>query len=259
LAGAGYLWNSGKKIPRVGMRGKLQNAICGTKFDELPSAHDGDMRGELGDNRQAVRDKNVGELEFALEFLKKKEDLRADGNVQGGNRFVCDNEFGTQDKRAGDADTLALAAGKFVRIAVEGGFGETDAFQHFRSAPCALYGREFGFVDGQRFGDNFANAHPRIQRSERVLKNHLHLPALSAEVPAGKFQEVAAFEKNGTAVGLDEAKDHARESGFAAAAFTDNGEGFARGYVEADVIDSDEAIGIILVGECAAATDIAFA
>ena len=194
-----------------------------------------------------------------MKFLKKKEDLRTNGDIQSGDRFVCDDKLGAQDERAGDTDALSLAAGKFMWIALEGCFGKTDAFQHFRRAPCPFGGREFRFVDCQRFGDNFANAHAGIQGSEGILKNHLHLAALGAEFVAGEFKEVAAFKENGPAIGFDETNDHARESGFAATAFADDGEGFAGGDIEAHVVDGDKAVGFVLVGECAAAAGVAFA
>ena len=35
-------------------------------------------------------------------------------------------------------------------------------------------------MNSERLGNDFANAHPWIERGERVLKHHLHLAALRA-------------------------------------------------------------------------------
>ena len=76
-----------------------------------------------------MRDEEIGKAEVALELFEQVYDLRADADVERGDRFVTDNEFGTQDQGAGDADALALASGKFMRIAAEGGFVESDGAQ----------------------------------------------------------------------------------------------------------------------------------
>jgi len=36
-------------------------------------------------------------------------------------------------------------------------------------------GGQSRLVNGQRLSNDFAHAHPRIERGKRILKNHLHL------------------------------------------------------------------------------------
>ena len=45
-------------------------------------------------------DEDVGEREFALEVLQQEKNLRADGNVEGGDGFVGDNELWLENQRA---------------------------------------------------------------------------------------------------------------------------------------------------------------
>ena len=45
------------------------------------------------------------------------QNLRAHGDVQRGDRLIRDEQLRPEDQRARDSDALALAAGKFVRIA----------------------------------------------------------------------------------------------------------------------------------------------
>src|SRR3546814_16553905 len=56
--------------------------------------------------------------QLALQLVQQGDDLRLDGDVEGGHRLVADDELRVEDQRAGDADALALAAGELVRIAV---------------------------------------------------------------------------------------------------------------------------------------------
>ena len=52
-----------------------------------------------------------------LELFKHIDDLGLDGHVQRGDGLVADNEVRVDRQGAGDADALALAAGKFVGVA----------------------------------------------------------------------------------------------------------------------------------------------
>src|SRR5437588_3015883 len=187
----------------------------------------------MGDDGKAVRNKNVCEREFALEFLKKQKHLRADGNVERGNGFVGHNEPGLKNQGAGDADALALASGKFVGIAAERVTVEAHALENGGGTREALSCGKRAFVDGQRLGNDLAHAHARVQRGKRILKNHLHAATLGAKFPAAKSREVTVLELNRAAIRLDEAQEHPRKRGLAAAAFADDGEGFAARDIEA--------------------------
>ncbi len=57
--------------------------------------------------------------------------------------------------------------------------------------------RDNGKMNGERLGNDFADAHPRIRRGERILENHLHLAALGA-------QFFSAEREKFTAVRLDQ-------------------------------------------------------
>jgi len=93
-----------------------------------------------------VGNENVSQREFALEFLQQEENLRADGNIEGGYRFIGDDELWLENKSSGDADALALAAGEFVRIPPHGVFIQVDAAKNCRRARKALGPGEAGFM-----------------------------------------------------------------------------------------------------------------
>ncbi len=106
------------------MRWRAENLRGGARFDDASGLHDGDARGKLRDDGQAVRNQQVRECEIALQILQQFQNLRANGNVERGNRLIRDDQARTEHQRARNADTLALAAGKFVRIASEYVFSE---------------------------------------------------------------------------------------------------------------------------------------
>jgi hypothetical protein len=54
-----------------------------------------------------------------LQIVQKVDHLRLDRDVECGDRLVADDQARVERERAGDADALALAAGEFVREAVE--------------------------------------------------------------------------------------------------------------------------------------------
>ena len=58
-------------------------------------------------------------LQALLDVLEQRQDLRLYRDVQRRHGFVCDQDLRLDGQRARNADALALAAGKFVRIAVE--------------------------------------------------------------------------------------------------------------------------------------------
>ena len=68
------------------------------------------------DHREIVRDEQVRDVPLFLQVVQQIQNLRLNRHVEGGDRFVADNEIGRQRDRAGDADALPLTAGKFMRI-----------------------------------------------------------------------------------------------------------------------------------------------
>lgn len=77
----------------VGVLGRGEDAGGRACLDEAARLHDGDAGGELRDHGDTVRNQEQREGEFALELLEQLEDLRADGDVEGGDGFVGDDKF----------------------------------------------------------------------------------------------------------------------------------------------------------------------
>lgn len=88
-----------------------------------------------GDQRQVVRNEDHGKAELGLKIVEQLDDLLLDGNVQSGRGLVADDQLGVAGKGHSDQDTLTLAAGKLVRIALERALGiEADELQELLGA-----------------------------------------------------------------------------------------------------------------------------
>lgn len=69
----------------------MQHLFGEAGLDELAGAHHGYACGDLRHDREAVRNEDVSERKLLLQFLEQEQNLRADGDVQGGNRLVGDD------------------------------------------------------------------------------------------------------------------------------------------------------------------------
>jgi hypothetical protein len=101
----------------------VEDEIGWAIFDELTGTHYGDVGSELRNYWKTMGDQEISEVKFLLEFLEQQKDLSADGDIQSGDGFIGNDERGAKNQGAGDADALALATGKLVRVAVQGVVG----------------------------------------------------------------------------------------------------------------------------------------
>lgn len=83
-------------------------------FDQLTMVDDSQAGTHLLDHTQIMRDEHQRQAVAFNEPLKQLEDLGAHGDVEGGDRFVGEEDVRVADDRAGNRDALALAAGELV-------------------------------------------------------------------------------------------------------------------------------------------------
>jgi hypothetical protein len=84
---------------------------------------------------------------------------------------------------AGDADALALTAGKFVRVAVECLRAQANLERQLLD-PLGERAAAGHTVIDQRLADNVADLEARVERRIRVLKDDLQLAAVRAYLAA---------------------------------------------------------------------------
>src|SRR3546814_1031506 len=95
--------------------------------------------------------------------------------VQCRGGFVADKETGARGQRAGDADALALAAGKLMGKTAQRLMAQADIIEQIAHYGAGLLFVFRQFVKADGLGHDIQNAHARIERRERVLEHHLDL------------------------------------------------------------------------------------
>src|SRR6185295_7924515 len=129
---------------------------------DVPEIHHGNPIGDVTHHRQVVRDEEVRQLELFLQILHQIDNLRLNGNVEGADRLVRDDDLRVRRQRSGNSDTLALPAGKLMRVS-GGLFGrQTDLLQKPRHT-LPPPGRGILCVNLQRLFNNLAHRHSRVQ------------------------------------------------------------------------------------------------
>jgi len=174
----------------------MEDLVSRCQLDHRAEVHDADAVGDVLDDGQVVRDEHVGQILLFLQIEQQVDDLRLNGHVQRGDSLVADDELRLRGERAGDADTLPLAAGELVR----------EAVQEVRCKAAVVHDLQDHllhtgvlFLDHvvrlHAFADNLADAHARVQRGIRILENQLHVAAQAAHLvilESGKVDAVVA-------------------------------------------------------------------
>ncbi len=98
----------------------------------------------------------------------------------------------------------------------------------------------------KRFGENGSDAETRIEGVVGVLKNHLNLFSVGAEVGTSEGTDGLTLVGNGTGGGIDEADDGATEGRLARTAFADEAEGGTLFDGEGNIVESFDHAGLTL-------------
>ena len=151
---------------------------------------------------------------------------RAHRDIECRNRLFANNEFGPQGECAGDADALALAAGEFVRMPRGMRRGEADDVEKFVHALAACVVAHVA-GDLQRFRDDVAHGHARIERSDRILEDELAIAPRGAQAGTIEGQQIDAVEPHAARGRFDQPHHEPARRGLAATGFADEAEGFA--------------------------------
>src|SRR5262249_35568510 len=145
------------------------------------------------------------------------------------------DELRLQRERPGDADALALAAGELVRVTVVVLRVEADQLQQPLDLTL-LPVRRLDVLYLQRRPDDRADRVARVQRGVRVLEDHLHPAPQRAHPPDAEVRDVAPFQQDLAAGGLQQAGHQAARRGLAAAGLADQAERLARADGQVDAV-----------------------
>ncbi len=145
---------------------------------------------------------------------------------------------------AGNRDALALTAGKFVRKFRRISGMEADEFEQLVDADpdgaLAKAGSALARAKrADRLGYDVADPPTRIERSERVLEDHLHAPA--HRPPRGSIVgpgQIDAVDQHLPLTRLQQPDHHARQGRFPGAGFAHEAERFAPLDRKVEAVDS---------------------
>ena len=118
---------------------------------------------------------NDRHAEFPAQALHDVEDLRLDGHIEGGGRFVGDQNLGIARQRDGDHHALPHAPRELVRKVAQasGRFGDAHEIEQLRG-PFAGSGLVHAEMDAQGLRQLVAHGEHGIQRRHRILEDEPH-------------------------------------------------------------------------------------
>ena len=176
------------------MLGVQKNVLNRTVLNDFTAIHDRNRIGDVPGQTEVVGDDKRGQPDVLLQSQEKRQDLAAHRSVEGGHRFVGNEHIGLECQRAGNNNALALPAGKLLRDGLEEVLpgGQLRSFQAFAHPRPFVTGE---LLHAQAFGDGLIDRARRVQRSRRVLQNHLHVAPESAQTALGARQGFALEQK----------------------------------------------------------------
>lgn len=247
-----FLWigdrDRGQKSLCVGMKRVLVKLLGLGYFHDLAEIHHGDAIRDVLDHGKPVRDEEIGQPELLLKILKQIDDLRLNRNVERRNRFIANDQLWVECECSCDADTLPLAAGEFVGIAVHIFRVKPDLAKKICDSFTLL-----GFISDavylERFRDDRPYAQPRVEAGIWVLKDDLHLPAESLHLAVRKANDVLSLKQNLTRRRFMKPQKAPPDGRLSAARLTDQPERLARKYVKRYAIDRADNIIAVLNGK----------
>src|SRR3984893_14231027 len=142
--------------------------IHGGYLDDFAQIHDRNPVAHVPDNREVMRNENVGQPELLLKVGQQVENLRLDRNVEGGDGLVGDDQLRSKGQGAGDADALPLATREFGgKPVVVFGVEADQAHQLLHLALALLAATDA--VNREWVPDDRCDSPARVQRADRVL------------------------------------------------------------------------------------------
>ena len=206
--------------------------------------HHRDTMADALHHSQVVRDEEIGEAVLVLQIHQQVYDLRLNGHVERGDRFVGDDQFGRRRHGARNGNALALAAGKLMRQVVGLISAKPDPLEQRIGSP-PLFRSLCNPVRGKRLRYDLPGSLLRIERRIGILKDHLHMPSQRPQSPFGHIGNVPAQQLDPPPGWLMQPKDCLSYGRFSAAAFSDQAECLAGADGERHAIDGTHRCGAV--------------
>jgi hypothetical protein len=160
---------------RVRVLGVLENARCRPIFDDGAVVHDRDPVTDLADHFEVVRNQDHRELVSMSQLGDQIEDLCLYRHVEGGDRFIEDQQTRPGRESPGDGDTLSFATRKLRWASIRNRRRQSDLIEKLGDAFSA-FGRIADGVCDERLGDDGADSKARIEGETGILEHGLEAP-----------------------------------------------------------------------------------
>ena len=220
-----------------------QNFLRWPLLDDFAAIHDKDARGKTRHDAEVVGDEDHGHAEAFFQRGKQLHDLRLDGDIERGGRFVGNKDVGLTGQRHGDHDALLHAAAQLMRVIVHA-LGRIDDADRIEPAHhLGIDIGDIGTVQTHGLGNLAAHGVNRIERRARILENVGDLAAAQfAQLRRVHGEDILSVEKNFAAFDVgrrnrQQSREGERGDTFAAAAFADDGQRLARPEFEGRAFD----------------------
>ena len=145
--------------------------ICLSSLDHCSEVHNNYTVRNIFYDTKVMRDKQVSQSSFFLQFFQHIDNLCLDRHIKSWNRLITDDEFRINRKSTCDTDTLSLSTWEFVWETWHMIFIKTNCSKQLLYF-CILCWHSMLF---QTFSNDILNSHTWIQWWIRVLENHLYL------------------------------------------------------------------------------------
>ena len=187
----------------IGVIRCLEHIGDATGLDHLAVLHHADTIGVAAHDLQIVRDQQQRHSALGAQPRQQLQNLRLDGDVQRGGRFVGDQQRRIVGECHRDHDTLSLAARELMRERLQPvlGVGKAGLAEHIDHAFAQAVSRHTP-MQRHRLGDLAADPMQRIEAVHRLLKHHAGQHAACAMQGVGIGTDHLLLVQQDTATGI---------------------------------------------------------
>ena len=124
-----HLRNRVEERSGIGVSRISEDLLGVADFYHLAQIHHGDAVAHVAHRREIMRDHDETDTQLIAQLSEEFQDGRLNRNVQGGHRFIRDNQAGLHGQGASNGDSLTLTSRKRSGVSREGVGRKTDQRQ----------------------------------------------------------------------------------------------------------------------------------
>ena len=222
-----------------GCCGSATSATRRPGLHQPPQVHHRQVVAHVAHGRQVVRDEENRDSEPGAQIPQEIQDGALHGDVERRGDLVRDQNLGPNRQRARECHPLTLSAGETARQLARHGRIQVDELEQLlhllrpdgaRRAPPGAGG----------LGDRCTHGHPRVERGEWILEDHLHAAVQPGDVSGAPAPRRDAVEQDLSTRERDEPDDRPGESRLPRSGLADETDDRLLRHREVDALDRSE-------------------